>query len=277
LIHQRIDFALLSMDQIVNNAAKWHYMFNGKSSVPIVIRAIVGRGWGQGPQHSQNLQAIFAHIPGLKVVAPTTAKDAKGMMIAALEDKNPVIFIENRWLHHIEDDVPTEKYSLDISTARILRIGSDVTIVANSLATIESLKASEILCNFGIEAEVVDLRSIKPIDFNTIGSSISKTKRLVVVDHSWKTGSIAGEIISTISELYFDTLINAPIRITNPDHAVPTSHYLSNYYYKDAEQISCEIMHMFNIEDKINTNEFKKYFSNTKPKDVPDIDFHGPF
>ena len=275
MIHQRIDFAMLAMDQIINNAAKWHYMFNGQSSVPIVIRVIVGRGWGQGPQHSQNLQALFAHIPGLKVVAPSTAKDAKGMMISALKDKNPVIFIENRWLHHIEDAVLEGFYLTDISSAKILRIGTDITIVANSLATIESLKAAEALSRVGVEAEVVDLRSIKPIDFDTIQDSISKTKKMVVVDHSWKTGGIAGEIISTIVERCFDYLDLAPIRITSPDHVIPTSHYSADYYYQDAEQISTQVLHMLGYKNKINTA--RGYFTTETHKDVPNKGFHGPF
>ena len=275
MIHQRIDFAILAMDQIINNAAKWYYMFNGQASVPIVIRVIVGRGWGQGPQHSQNLQAIFAHIPGLKVITPATAKDAKGMMAAALKDKNPIIFIENRWLHHIEDDVPEEAYLSNISGAMVLRDGKDVTIVSNSLATIESLKAAKVLSKAGIEAEVVDLRSIKPIDFDTIQKSIIKTKRLAVVDHSWRTGGISGEIISTVMERNFDILLQAPIRITNPDHVIPTSHYLADHYYQDAEQIFIEIMKMFKFEGNINS--FKDCFITDSPADVPDRNFHGPF
>ena len=275
MIHQRIDFALLAMDQIVNNAAKWHYMFNGQSTVPIVIRVIVGRGWGQGPQHSQNLQALFAHIPGLRVITPATAKDAKGMMISALKDENPVIFIENRWLHHIEDEVPESIYLSDISSAKILREGVDITIVANSLATIESIKAAEALAIVGVEVEVVDLRSIKPIDFDTIEKSVVKTKKIAVVDHSWKSGGIAGEIVSTIVERCFDSLDLAPIRITSPDHVTPTSHYLADHYYQDSEQIASQVLCMLGQEDKINA--IQKCFAVDSPKDVPDKNFHGPF
>jgi len=275
MIHQRIDFALLAMDQIINNAAKWHYMFNGQSTVPIVIRVIVGRGWGQGPQHSQNLQALFAHIPGLKVITPSTAKDAKGMMISALKDKNPVIFIEHRWLHHIEDEVPEGVYLSDISSAKILRSGSDVTIVANSLATIESMKAAEALALVGVEAEVVDLRSIKPIDFDTIEKSVIKTKKIAVVDHSWRAGGIAGEVVSTIMERCFDSLEQAPIRITSPDHVTPTSHYLADHYYQDAEQIAIQVLHMFGYKSKVDT--VREYLVTSNSKDVPNRDFHGPF
>jgi acetoin:2,6-dichlorophenolindophenol oxidoreductase subunit beta len=275
MIHQRIDFALLAMDQIVNNAAKWHYMFNGQSSVPIVIRVIVGRGWGQGPQHSQNLQALFAHIPGLKVVAPATAKDAKGMIIAALKDKNPVIFIEHRWLHHIKDSVPKEMYHSELDKAQILRYGADVTIVANSLMTIESIKAAEVLSEIGVNVEVVDLRSIKPIDLDIILKSVSKTKNLIVVDSAWKTGGISAEIIALVVESSFDLLERAPLRVTSPDHVVPTSHYLADEYYQDAKQICNKILEFLGRSDSKNLIHDKLEIKG--PKDVPNKEFHGPF
>jgi acetoin:2,6-dichlorophenolindophenol oxidoreductase subunit beta len=275
MIHQRIDFAMLAMDQIVNNAAKWHYMFNGQSSVPIVIRVIIGRGWGQGPQHSQNLQALFAHIPGLKVVTPATAKDAKGMMIAALKDKNPVIFIEHRWLHHIEDSVPEKMYLTKLDKARILRHGSDVTIVANSLMTIEAIKAAEALSEIGVNIEVVDLRSIKPIDLETILKSVTKTKNLIVIDSAWKTGGISGEIISLVVEHSFSLLERAPLRITSPDHAVPTSYYLADEYYQDAKQIALQTLDFLNQQDGVSV--INKKFETNNLKDVPNREFHGPF
>ena len=145
IIHQRLDFFLLAMDQLVNNAAKWHYMFGGESSVPITIRLIVGRGWGQGPTHSQNLQAIFAHIPGLKVVMPVTAADAKGLLLSSIFDNNPVIFLEHRWLHNLEGDVPEGDYRVPIGRALQMNKGSDITIVSYSYMTIEALHAIEIL------------------------------------------------------------------------------------------------------------------------------------
>ena len=127
--HQRLDFFLLAMDQLVNNAAKWHYMFGGKRSVPITIRLIIGRGWGQGPSHSQNLQAWLAHIPGLKVVMPTTARDAKGLLISSIFDDNPVLFIEHRWLYNLEDDVPEKDFRIPIGKAQQLKVGNDISIV----------------------------------------------------------------------------------------------------------------------------------------------------
>jgi pyruvate/2-oxoglutarate/acetoin dehydrogenase E1 component len=132
MVHQRIDFSLLAMDQLVNNAAKWHYMFDGLASVPLVVRVIIGRGWGQGPQHSQSLQALFAHIPGFKVVLPATPYDAKGMLISAIEDNNPVIFIEHRWLHNIRDVVPTPGYRAPLEKARVVHAGDKITVAAFS-------------------------------------------------------------------------------------------------------------------------------------------------
>ncbi|HEY9765762.1 MAG TPA: alpha-ketoacid dehydrogenase subunit beta, partial [Chroococcales cyanobacterium] len=141
MVHQRLDFALLALDQIVNHAAKWHYMFAGQQSVPLVIRLILGRGWGQGPQHSQSLHSWFAHIPGLKVVMPTTPHDAKGLLMKSIEDDNPVIFIEHRWLHDIKGEVPTEPYGVALGSCRVAREGKDLTIVSASYMTLEALKA----------------------------------------------------------------------------------------------------------------------------------------
>jgi pyruvate dehydrogenase E1 component beta subunit len=135
LTHQRLDFALLSLDQIVNNAAKWRFMFGGRRGVPITIRMIIGRGWGQGPTHSQSLQAWFAHIPGLKVVMPTSAEDAKGLLLASIFDDDPVIFLEHRWLHNVTGDVPPGDYRTPIGKARLVRSGADVTVVGMSLMT----------------------------------------------------------------------------------------------------------------------------------------------
>ena len=145
ITHQRLDFFLLAMDQLVNNAAKWHYMFGGQNSVPITIRLIIGRGWGQGPTHSQNLQSIFAHIPGLKVVMPTTSADAKGLLLESIFDDNPVLFLEHRWLHNLEGNVPEGDYRVPIGKAQLLKEGSDVTIVSLSYMSIEALHAVEVL------------------------------------------------------------------------------------------------------------------------------------
>ena len=156
LTHQRVEFALLSIEQIVNQAAKWYYMNAGQQHVPLVIRLIVGRGWGQGAQHSQSLESWFAHIPGLKVVMPSNAYDAKGMLISSVEDNNPVIFIEHRWLHNTVDYVPVDGYRVPIGKAKIAREGKDLTIVAHSYMVLESLRCAEVLADYGISIEVID-------------------------------------------------------------------------------------------------------------------------
>lgn len=238
MIHQRIDFAMLALDQIINNAAKWHYMFDGKASVPIVIRMIIGRGWGQGPQHSQSLQSLFAAIPGLKVVMPTTAADAKGMMIAAIEDNNPVIFIEHRWLHHVTDHVPEGAYRTPLDQARLIHEGSDVTIASFSYMTLESLQAAKALKeHMEITVDLLDMRSIRPLDLPAVLKSVEKTGRLIVADTAFKTGSVAGELTCQVVEQAFSSLKKAPVRIASPDHPVPTSPFMAAEYYPGPRHI----------------------------------------
>ncbi|MBI3267039.1 MAG: alpha-ketoacid dehydrogenase subunit beta, partial [Chlamydiae bacterium] len=200
LTHQRIDFAILAMEQMVNQAAKWHYMFGGRASVPLVVRLIVGRGWGQGPQHSQSLQSWFAHIPGLKVVMPVTPYDAKGLLISSIEDNNPVIFIEHRWLHNISGPVPEEMYRVPLGKAKVAREGKDVTVVAISYMVLEALRAAEVLAEEGIQLEVVDVRTLYPLDETLILHSVRKTGRLIVADTSWKSFGASAEIIALVAE-----------------------------------------------------------------------------
>jgi 2-oxoisovalerate dehydrogenase E1 component len=231
LSHMRLEFAIPSMDQICNQAAKWHYMFGGRANVPLTIRMLIGRGWGQGPQHSQSLHAWFAHIPGLKVVMPSTPHDAKGLLIASIEDDNPVIFFEHRWLHGLHGPVPEGHYTVPIGEPRIVSEGSDVTIVAASYATIEAIKAARVLERQGIAAEVIDLRTLVPRNDAAILASVRKTGRLVVVDQGTLTGGFAGEIVARVTEQAFAALKSAPIRVTLPDLPTPTTRALSNYYY----------------------------------------------
>ncbi|MCH9689381.1 MAG: alpha-ketoacid dehydrogenase subunit beta, partial [Gammaproteobacteria bacterium] len=187
MMHQRLDFFLLAMDQLVNSAAKWHYMFGGQMSVPLVIRLVMGRGWGQGPTHSQNLQSWFAHIPGLKVVAPATAADAKGLLLSSIRDDNPVVFLEHRWLHNSVSDVPEGDYQIPLGAAKVARSGRDVTLVGMSYMTVEALKAAALLETVGISCEVVDLRTIRPIDWDTVLNSVKKTGKLIALDCSMPT------------------------------------------------------------------------------------------
>ena len=241
LTHQRIDFALLAMDQIVNQAANWHYMFGGRMSLPIVIRMIVGRGWGQGPQHSQSLQAWFAHVPGLKVVVPSNPYDAKGLLIASVRDENPVIFIEHRWLYPLRGPVPTEVYTVPIGRARVARPGADVSIVATSHMVTESLEAAERLSLQGASVEVIDVRTLRPLDEETIVASVRKTRRLVVADTGWTRGGVSAEIVATIAERGID-LAAPPRRVALPDCPSPTARALEEHFYPGVDQIVSAVM-----------------------------------
>ena len=274
LTHQRIDFMLLSLDQIINNAAKWHYMFDGKMWVPMVIRLIVGRGWGQGPQHSQSLQALFGHIPGLKVVMPSTPNDAKGLLISSIEDDNPVIFLEHRWLHHVFGEVPEEIYRVPLGKANILKQGKDVTIVATSHMALESFRAARFLEAKGVEVEVVDLRTIKPLDEQTILNSVRKTGKLVVVDGGWKFLGLPAEIITMVIEKAFDHLKAPPCRVAFPDIPTPTSRVLSSEFYPGVINIVNAVNGLLGMPD---VGEAELGLSQDVPKDIPDKSFTGPF
>lgn len=275
MVHQRIDFALLAMDQIVNNAAKWRYMFAGQVNVPLVIMVIVGRGWGPGPQHAQSLQALFGHIPGLKVVMPTSGYDAKGMLLAAIRDDNPVIFIQHRWLHGIEDLVPESPYTVPLDRAAICRSGKDATLVAFSYMVVEALLAAEALSQYGIDIEVIDARSVRPLDMPTIIESVRRTGTLVVADTAWKTGGIAGEVIAAVAETAFDALHRPPVRIALPDYPVPTSPHLVKDYYPDALYLARHIA--THLGREVPDAELAERLFRSTPCDVPQKDFRGPF
>jgi pyruvate dehydrogenase E1 component beta subunit len=219
MTHQRVDFALLAMDQIINNAAKWRYMFGGRMHVPLVIRLVIGRGWGQGPQHSQSLQSVFAHIPGLKVVMPAVPYDAKGLLVAAIEDDDPVIFLEHRWLHGTLGPVPEELYRVSLGSAKVARSGRDVTIVATSFMTLEALRAADYLAKDGIEAEVIDVRTLKPLDVPCILQSVCRTGRLLAVDASWRTLGFATEVVARVAEEAHGNLRCPPPPDRAPGHA----------------------------------------------------------
>lgn len=273
MTHQRIDFFLLAMDQLVNSAAKWHYMFGSQTSIPITIRLIIGRGWGQGPTHSQNLQAWFAHIPGLKVVMPTTPEDAKGLLISSIFDPNPVVFLEHRWLHNSIGEVPDGDFRLPIGKAKIVRAGMDVTIVSMSYMTIEALHAAESLAMKGISCEVIDLRTIKPLDWETVMNSVTKTGRLLTLDSGFTTGSVAGEIVARVAMNVFDKLKTPPARLAMPDVPEPTSYALTKGFYVRAADIAKKIMEMLGKD----FSEVSNTLVEPTPHDVPGNWFKGPF
>ncbi len=237
LTHQRMDFALLAMEQMVNQAAKWTYMFGGRQKVPLVVRMIVGRGWGQGPQHAQSLQAWFAHVPGLKVVMPATPHDAKGLLIAAVEDDGPVLMIEHRWLYNVKGPVPEGVYRVPLGTARVVRKGSDITLAATSYMTLEALRAADWLAAGGVSAEVIDLRSLSPLDLDTLVGSVRRTRHLVVADTGTESYGAAAEVVARIAESAFDALASAPRRVASPDCPSPSAPSLSVRFYPRAHAI----------------------------------------
>ena len=278
LVHQRLDFALLSLDQIINNAAKWFYMFGGQQSVPLVIRMVIGHGWGQGAQHSQNLQALFAHIPGLRVVMPSQPADAKGLLVAAIADPNPVIYLEHRWIHSAVGDVPKKLYATPIGKAAITQKGADITIVSSSYMALEALRAAQLLKKLGISAEVVDLRTIAPLDEATILRSVKKTGRLLVVDSAWTNGGIAGEIIARVVTKNMGILKAMPARIGLPDMPTPSSPGLTKYYYPNIETIMVAACKMVEKD----ASGIKKILAEDPavfavPHDIPNASYMGPF
>ena len=273
MTHQRLDFFLLAMDQLVNSAAKWHYMFGGQFNVPITIRLIIGRGWGQGPTHSQSLNSWFTHIPGLKVVMPATPADAKGLLLASISDPNPVIFLEHRWLHNVEDLVPIENFQVPLGTANLVGEGSDLTIVSSGILTMEAIAISPLLREAGIEVDILDLRSLSPVDWAAIKCSVAKTGKILVLDAATRSGSLAESIVSRISIEMGDNLKKSPIILAHPDGPEPTSYGLTRNFHVRGEDILSAAGELCdtNIQGVV-----KKVF-NREPHDVPGSWFQGPF
>lgn len=231
------DFVTITMDQIVNQAAKLRYMFGGQASVPLVLRAAAGSGTGAGAQHSQSLEAWFCHIPGLKVVAPSTPHEAKGLLISAIRDDNPVIFLEHKLLYKQKGEVPEGGYAIALGSADIKREGNDVTVITYSGMTPRCLEAAEKLAKEGISAEVVDLRTLKPLDTDAILGSVKKTGRALIVHEACRTGGLGGEIAAIIAEDAFSYL-KAPVkRLCGLDIPIPFSKQLEKSAVPTAEKI----------------------------------------
>ncbi len=238
VVHPRMDFMTLAVDPIVNQAANWSYLFGGQIGVPLVIRPIINRGGEQGAQHSQALQAFFLHVPGVKVVMPATPEDAKGMLVAAVYDGNPVIYIDDRWLYETTGPVPEPKYASPLGRAAVRREGKNITLVASSYMVHVAMEAAASLEERGISAEVVDLRTIKPWDKDTVCRSVVKTGRLLVADGTWATGGVASEIVAGVVTRVFKHLKASPVRVCLPDAPAPTSQALEQAYYPNANTIA---------------------------------------
>jgi acetoin:2,6-dichlorophenolindophenol oxidoreductase subunit beta len=273
MTHQRLDFALLSMDQLVNNAAKWRFMFGDQRGVPLTVRMILGRGWGQGPTHSQSLQAWFAHIPGLKVLMPASAEDAKGLLLSAIFDPDPVVFLEHRWLHNLKGEVPPGDERIPIGEAKLLREGDALTVVAMSFMTIEALHAVDHLRSHGIHCDLIDLRTVNPIDWRLIERSVQRTGRLLALDTGTLTGSVSGEIVARIATTCWGSLKDAPQRLAMPDYPEATSPSLTEHYHVRAEHIAYRVGQMLNRDVRPDALAVQR----KHPHDVPGDWFVGPF
>lgn len=233
-VHMRCDFLMVAMDQIVNHVAKWRYMYRGQVKVPLVIRAIIGRGWGCGAQHSQTLQALFMHIPGLKVVMPSTPYSVKGLFLAAVKEDWPVIFIEHRWLYKNAAHVPQQMYVLPLGEGVILRKGNRLTVVATSIAAIDTLNACE---ENNLDVEVIDPQTLKPLDEGLILASLKKTGRFLVIDYDYPFAGFASEACAMVAEKGSGCL-KAPIRrLTFPECSMPASMILERAFYPSSEKI----------------------------------------
>lgn len=267
IVHQRVEFSLLSIEQIFNQIAKWNYMSAGSSPAPIVIRLIIGKGWGQGPQHSQSLETIYSHIPGLKVVCPSSPQDARDLMISSIKDNNPVIFFEHRWCHNIKGKVNKKIKSSKIGKGKILCKGKHISLISFSYSIIECIFAAKILKKYGILCEVLDLRSLRPIDKKAILKTAKKTKKILIVDNGMKTFGVSAEILSIIYENLKNIYVE---RIGVLDTPLPSSVALAKYCYPEHEEIIKKVCKILKISKKI-------IIKKNKNPDQPNSDFIGPF
>lgn len=243
-VHIRMDFLLLCMNQLVNMAAKSHYMYNGTVKVPMVARSMIGKSWGQGAQHSQSLHSMFMHVPGLKVVAPSNAHDAKGCMIQAIRDNNPVIFVEHRLLYFTESYVPEESYEVELGKARTVMEGTDITIVGISNMVAECIRAQELLKDAGVSAEIIDPISLLPLDSDTIAKSGAKTGKLLVVDNGWTGAGASAEILAAVAERPADQRPEVMARMGYAPTTCPTTPALEDHFYPNPVTIAAKAYEM---------------------------------
>ena len=238
VVHTRADFMLLAMDSVINLASKWRYVYGDPAGVPLVMRGVVGRGWGQGATHSQSLQSVFGHFPGLRVATPATPADAKGLIISALQGRDPVVLLENRGLYSLKGEVPEEAVPVPFGRGRVARRGDDVTIVAASLMAHEAERAADLLADVGVSAEVLDPRSVRPLDGGLIMSSVARTGHLVVADTSWAPFGFSAEVAAIVAESVPGALRSPVVRVTPPDCPAPVSFPLEEAFHPDAERIA---------------------------------------
>ncbi len=241
LVHHRIDFMLYSMDAVVNWLALWRFKSNSESALPLTIRAIVGKGWGQGPQHSKSPHAWFAHVPGLKVAMPATAFDAKGLLLESIFGEDPVIMVEHRSLYALKDRVPRRPYRVRFGRAAVRRTGDDVTVVAVGAMVPFALRVADLLAEHKVRAEIIDLRTISPLDTEAVCRSVEKTRRLAVMDPAWRSVGIAAEVIACVAERMGRRLRADPLRIAYPDSHTPMSAALESLYYPSETGVAAQL------------------------------------
>ena len=283
LSHRRVDFALLAIEQLFNAAAKNGYVSMGQHKVPLVIRMVIGRGWGQGPQHAQSLEAMFAMVPGLKVIMPSTPYEFKGLLLAAIEDDNPVVMLEHRWLHHVTGEVPDDYYTIPLVGSRVATNGSGchATIVATSYMVLEAIRAADALRDIGYYVEVIDARMLRPLNMGPIFASVRKTGRLVTCDTGHTQFGFGAEVIASIAEAPFaERVLQRPVvRIGLPDYPTPSSVSLAETYYPSSVDIVKAVGRLCDIpKARVSTAVAAVVASRQGiPIDKPDPSFKGPF
>ena len=279
VVHQRVEFMLLAMEQLINNAAKLRYLTRGRQSVPMVIRLVIGRGWGQGPQHAQSLESVFAAIPGLKVAMPSRAADARDMLITGVRGGDPMVLLEHRWLHGVRGPVGDDVDPDVLRGPAVRRAGEHITLVATSYMVLEALRAADALAAAGVEAEVIDLRVLRPLDLDPICGSVRRTGRLVVVDTGHRTLGLGAEVVAAVTERELPHLRAAPRRLGLPDRPAASARSLAVDFYPRAEQIAAEAADTLDL-DPADRRRIRQALDERREHqlvDVPDPSFSGPF
>lgn len=268
-VHIRMDFLMLAMNQLINVAAKTRYMYGGRAHLPMVVRAMIGKSWGQGAQHSQGLHSFFMHVPGIKVVAPATPYDAKGCLLAAVRDDDPVLYVDHRLLHFSNGPVPEGDYEVRPGKARVTVPGDDITLVGVSYMQLECLRAARYLDDIGIKAEVIDPIWLSPLDIDTIAESVERTGRLLVVDTAWTNCGASAEIVAQVAERLQDVRDLRVGRMGFAPTTCPTTPSLEELFYPNARTVAGRVRDM--VEGK------RTGWLPAERPELASIEFKGPF
>ena len=280
MVHQRSDFSFTSAEQIINQISKTKYMSNDEYEVPVVIRMIVGRGWGQGPTHAQAPHAIYSHIPGLRVVAPSSPSDGYNLLRGAVESSDPVIFIEHRWLHQTIEEFEPKSESFEIEKAKVLVSGSDISLISLSYGVLECIKLAKVLSQFGTSCEVVNLRSVKPLDKSTLLESASKTKNVLFWDIGHRDFGISSEVTRVLHSELFSRLEKPILSFGLPNEPTPSSPFLASNHYVELDRALLEINHHFDLghsPEELQDSRQRLFPYKSLLRDQPDIGEVGPF